>query len=148
RSTSSIADPLVLKTAYSSGWVRRDSAAAARGKKRQCRLSGRLELSAMKQRCHVVVGALVASFLSGWHCTQTARICESNLDCTGGMSCISGQCGFPSAGDGGDGGGGNGDGGDGGNGDGGCVNLGCNQVSCPDGGTTTVTGTVYDPSGQ
>ena len=32
--------------------------------------------------------------------------------------------------------------------DAGCVNLECQQVTCPDGGTTTLTGTVYDPSGQ
>ena len=30
----------------------------------------------------------------------------------------------------------------------GCVNLECQQVTCSDGGTTTLTGTVYDPSGQ
>jgi hypothetical protein len=28
-----------------------------------------------------------------------------------------------------------------------CVNLQCHQVTCPGGGTTTVRGTVYDPSG-
>ena len=102
----------------------------------------------MNQRCHLVVGALVASVLSGCHCTQTAAICVTNTDCTHGMSCINGQCGFPSSGDGGDGGNSDGGKGDGGNGDGGCVNLACDQVNCPDGGTTTVTGTVYDPSGQ
>src|SRR5215471_15271971 len=89
--------------------------------------------SGMNQRSHWVVGALIASFLSGCHCTQTAAVCETNTDCHGGMSCVNGQCGFPTAGDGGDGGG------DGGHGDGGCVNLACNQVTCPDGGTTTVT---------
>ena len=97
----------------------------------------------MNQRFHLVVGALVASILSGCHCTQIALICQSNTDCTGGRVCVAGQCGFP-----GDGGGGDGGGGDGGGGDGGCVNLQCNQVTCPDGGTTAITGTVYDPSGQ
>src|SRR6266849_173701 len=99
----------------------------------------------MNQRFHLVVGALVASILSGCHCTQIALICQSNTDCTGGRVCVAGQCGFP--GDGGDGGGDGGDGGPDG-GDGGCVNLQCNQVTCPDGGTTSITGTVYDPSGQ
>src|SRR5258707_15440082 len=99
----------------------------------------------MNQRFHLVVGALVASALSGCHCTQVAQICQSNTDCPGGRVCVAGQCGFPSDG-GGDGGGG--DGGDGGGGDGGCVNLQCNQVTCADGGTTAITGTVYDPSGQ
>jgi hypothetical protein len=98
----------------------------------------------MNQRFHLVVGALVASVLSGCHCTQVAQICQSNTDCSGGRVCVAGQCGFP--GDGGPGGGDGGDGGPGG-GDGGCVNLQCNQVTCPDGGTTTITGTVYDPSG-
>src|SRR4051812_42804443 len=28
-----------------------------------------------------------------------------------------------------------------------CVNLSCQVASCPGGGTTTVTGTVYDPGG-
>src|SRR5947209_7605697 len=41
----------------------------------------------------------------------------------------------------GDGGGGNGDGGPG------CVNLQCKQVTCPSGGTTRITGSVYDPAG-
>jgi hypothetical protein len=82
--------------------------------------------------------------LSGCHCTQVAQICQSNTDCSGGRVCVAGQCGFP--GDGGGGGGGGG--GDGGGGDGGCVNLQCNQVTCPDGGTTSITGTVYDPSGH
>jgi hypothetical protein len=30
----------------------------------------------------------------------------------------------------------------------GCVNLACNQVTCTGGGTTTITGKVYDPAGQ
>src|SRR5439155_272785 len=38
---------------------------------------------------------------------------------------------------------GNGDGSTGGP----CVNLECQKVSCPNGGTTSVSGTVYDPSG-
>ena len=29
-----------------------------------------------------------------------------------------------------------------------CVNLQCNQVSCEDGGTTTISGKVYDPAGK
>ena len=29
-----------------------------------------------------------------------------------------------------------------------CVNLQCAQVTCADGGTTTLTGHVFDPSGQ
>src|SRR6266852_6125446 len=95
----------------------------------------------MNQRFHLVVGALVASILSGCHCTQIALICQSNTDCTGGRVCVAGQCGFP-----GDGGGGDGGGGDGGGGDGGCVNLQCNQVTCPDGGTTAITGAVKFPS--
>ena len=53
---------------------------------------------------------------------------------------------------GGGGGGGNGDGGAvTGNGDGGgtagCVGLQCQQMSCPGGGTTTLTGKVYAPNG-
>jgi hypothetical protein len=32
--------------------------------------------------------------------------------------------------------------------DGGCQNLQCTQVTCADGGSTTITGSVYDPSGQ
>lgn len=52
----------------------------------------------------------------------------------------------------GSGGGGSGDGGgfqsgDGGGGHTGCVNLQCNQVKCDGGGTTTITGKVYDPAG-
>lgn len=56
---------------------------------------------------------------------------------------------------GGDGNGGNGNGGgfgpgggNGGNGgNGACVGLQCNQVACPGGGTTQLSGKVYDPSG-
>src|SRR5262249_6164040 len=44
------------------------------------------------------------------------------------------------------------DGGDGGypgdGGDGGCVNYQCSQVSCPGGGTTSITGKIYDPAGN
>src|SRR5215468_2622390 len=102
----------------------------------------------MNQRCHWMVGAFVASVLSGCHCTQTASICQTNTDCHGGMLCINGTCGFPTSGDGGGLDGGDGGNNDGGNGDGGCVDLACYQVPCPGGGTTAVTGTVYDPSGQ
>src|SRR6266849_10474742 len=100
----------------------------------------------MNKRFHLVVGVIVASTLSGIHCAQQgqwASYCTSSLDCTGGRSCVNNQC---SIGTGDGGGGGNGDGGNGG--DGGCVNLQCNQVTCPGGGTTSITGTVYDPSGQ
>jgi hypothetical protein len=47
-------------------------------------------------------------------------------------------------GDGGTVGGGNGDGG---GGNGACVGLQCQQMSCPGGGTTTLTGKVYAPNG-
>src|SRR4051812_17701112 len=46
-------------------------------------------------------------------------------------------------------GGGSGSGGSSGGGGGGpCVNLQCQQVSCANGGHTTVSGTVYDPAGK
>jgi hypothetical protein len=51
----------------------------------------------------------------------------------------------PGNGDGGNGG--DGGSGDAGGGDGGCVGLGCYQVSCPGGGTTSLSGTVYAPNG-
>jgi hypothetical protein len=47
----------------------------------------------------------------------------------------------------GSGGGGDGDGGGGGDGDG-CVNLECQQVTCPAGGTTSISGVVNIPSGD
>lgn len=52
------------------------------------------------------------------------------------------------AADGGTGGGGNGGTGGGGNGgNGGCVGLQCQQVTCMNGGSTTLTGKVYAPNG-
>jgi hypothetical protein len=43
---------------------------------------------------------------------------------------------------------GGGTGGAGGGGAGGCTGLQCAQVACPNGGHTTVSGTVYDPAGK
>jgi len=50
-------------------------------------------------------------------------------------------------GTGGGGTGGNGGGGNGGGGSGGCVGLQCQQMNCPGGGTTTLTGKVFAPNG-
>jgi len=62
---------------------------------------------------------------------------------------VAGLCGVGDGGtDGGGTDGGGTDGGDGGPSDAGCVNFECQQVGCPDGGSTTLTGKVYDPSGQ
>src|SRR5579871_720573 len=69
--------------------------------------------------------------------------CSTNKDCASGLVCIGGHC--ASAADGGRGDGGTNPAPDSGPS---CVNLQCDQVACADGGTTTVTGTVYDPSGQ
>jgi hypothetical protein len=70
--------------------------------------------------------------------------CTTASDCAPQQACVAGSCepagtlpvqlpdgGLPSNPDGG-----------------GCQNLQCAQVTCADGGTTTLTGSVFDPSGQ
>ncbi len=83
--------------------------------------------------------------------------CEEDTDCPTGAKCQGLVCTTDDT----DGGGGS-DGGDGGRTDGGgdggtdaghdasvpCVGLECQQVTCADGGTTTLTGTVYTPKGD
>lgn len=112
------------------------------------------------------VGLLVAC--SGGN-SPSGLTCSTASDCGAGQVCTNGTCLLPDGGippGGGDGGSGSdgGSGNDGGTGsdggthsdggvgtlpDGGaCVNLQCQQVSCPSGGTTSITGKVYDPSGQ
>ncbi len=70
--------------------------------------------------------------------------CRSNTDCHTSEVCSSGTCAVIGAEDGGP------DGGfDGGNPDGGpCVNYQCRQVICADGGTTSISGKIYDPAGN
>jgi len=104
----------------------------------------------MKKRLLWVVGAFTVSTWAACNCGHgPGQACTVTSECATGQSCVNGYC---SLDDGGPGPGGDGGpGSDGGNpdgGDGGCVNLECQQVSCADGGTTTLTGTVYDPSGQ
>lgn len=115
----------------------------------------------MKYRLVFIAGFLASSFWAACNCGQgQGAPCNTTSDCPSGQVCSAGTCtgggdGGPQ-GDGGqngsDGGrtdgGQRGDGGQNGGGDGGCVNLQCQQVTCSDGGTTTVTGKVYDPSGQ
>lgn len=60
-------------------------------------------------------------------------------------SCSPHNAGHGGGGGHGDGGGGGGNGDGGGNGN--CVGLQCQQMSCPGGGTTTLTGKVYAPNG-
>src|ERR1700687_1463723 len=105
----------------------------------------------MTKRLAWVIGALVVSTWAACNCGHDQGVpCNSVSNCATGLSCVAGFCGV---GDGGpvNDGGPNNDGGpttDGGPSDAGCVNLECRQAACPDGGTTTVTGKVYDPSGQ
>ncbi len=103
----------------------------------------------MKKRLLWVVGAFTVSIWAACNCGhQPGVTCTSVSDCATGQSCVGGLCSVSDGGPyGGDGGPPGGDGGPDG-GDGGCINLECQQVGCPDGGTTTLTGTVYDPSGQ
>ncbi|HYV43878.1 MAG TPA: hypothetical protein VFA20_03410 [Myxococcaceae bacterium] len=98
---------------------------------------------------------VLCSLTMAWAACQCGgKPCSSNSDCNPGDVCgPNGTCTTPGNGDGGDGGGGGGDGGDGGDGgrlpDGGtCVGLQCQQVTCPTGSPTRITGSVYDPSGQ
>jgi hypothetical protein len=86
-----------------------------------------------------------AAAVASCNCSTGVRTgCTLNSDCPSGQFCASGTC-TPGGPDGGDS-----DGGGGGTQDSGptCVNLECQQTGCYDGGTTIVTGTVYDPSGQ
>jgi hypothetical protein len=83
--------------------------------------------------------ALLVAALPACSCSSGAvgSSCKSPLDCNVGLACQSnGEC-EPPGWDGGGLGGGS------------CVNLACLQVNCGrDGGDTTVTGHVYDPSGN
>ncbi|HEY8207626.1 MAG TPA: hypothetical protein VIG99_09105 [Myxococcaceae bacterium] len=86
-------------------------------------------------------------------CQCGEKRCNSQDDCASSEVCNPAGICVPDNGDGGDGGGGGNDAGDAGDGgqDSGtrpCVNLECRQVTCPGGGTTRLTGSVYDPSGQ
>jgi len=98
--------------------------------------------------------AVLCAVAMAWAACQCGgKPCTTNNDCSLGEVCgPAGTC-VPDNG--------NGDGGDGGDGgndagqdagrlpDGGtCVNLQCRQVTCTGGGTTSLTGSVYDPSGQ
>src|SRR6266849_5709950 len=105
----------------------------------------------MMKRLVWVIGALVVSTWAACNCGHDQGVpCNSVSDCAAGQSCVVGFCAVGDGGPGDDGGGPGTDGGtsDGGNGDAGCVNYECQQVACPDGGATTLTGKVYDPSGQ
>jgi hypothetical protein len=110
-----------------------------------------------------LLGGLLAACSGGT--TPSTQSCSTASDCPSGQICPAGVCLLPDGGippnGGGDGGtngqgdggtNGQGDGGTNGQGDGGadagCVGLECQQVTCADGGTTTLTGKVYDPSGQ
>jgi hypothetical protein len=115
------------------------------------------------RRLVLLLGGALAVVSASCQCGNSATFsCRRDSDCTSGHICVNGEClsGTRTA-DGGyllDGGnvggpdsgnpGGN-DSGNPGGGDGGCVNLACNIEPCPgvDGGTT-LTGVVYDPSGQ
>ena len=102
----------------------------------------------MNKRLLWAIGAFTVATWAACDCGHNGTVtCNSGADCTSGEACISGIC-QPDNGDGGPDGGPTDGGPDGGVGDGGCVNLECQQVVCPGGGTTTVTGKVYDPSGQ
>jgi len=103
----------------------------------------------------VAVAAAVGVWWIGG-CNCGGRPCSNPSECSPGEVCQQGMCASnPDGSTGGDGGGGDGggrDGGGGGNdgGDGGggtCTGLQCQQVSCPGGGTTSLTGSIYDPSG-
>jgi len=122
----------------------------------------------MKHLFPLVAGLLIGAFWAGCNCGPGPGACLDSTECAPGHSCVANICtrnptdGGTDGGNGGndggnDGGGGGGsDGGrtDGGGGgsdagrpDAGCVNLQCQQVTCPGGGTTTLTGKIYDPSG-
>jgi hypothetical protein len=102
----------------------------------------------MKKHLLWIVGAFTVSIWAACNCGHSGVPCTSVSDCPTGELCVSGYCSnvFDDGGPGPDGGP-PGDGGPDG-GDGGCVNLECQQVACPGGGSTTLTGKVYDPSGQ
>ncbi len=101
----------------------------------------------MNKRLLWIAGAFTILTWAGCNCGHQTVTCNSGSDCPSGQACISGTCGGDPSGDGGPDGGPGTDGGPDGGVDGGCVNLECRQVACPDGGSTTVTGKVYDPSG-
>jgi hypothetical protein len=99
--------------------------------------------------CIVSSGSLVCepNLPDGGSATGVGGLCSSSGQCVSGSTCQSGICTT---------GNGNGDAGnivgngDAGNptGDGGCVNLACQQVTCADGGTTSISGHVYVPNGS
>jgi hypothetical protein len=95
----------------------------------------------------VVVCAVVMAWWGACNCPGR---CTANDQCQPGETCSPDGICVPGSGDGGNDGGS--DGGSDGGGtlpDGGqCTNLKCRQVSCPPGTTTSLTGSVYDPSGQ
>jgi hypothetical protein len=116
------------------------------------------------RRVLLLVCSALVTVSASCSCGNTATFsCRSDSDCTSGHICIGGECltgtrtsdggyvltdaGTQGGQDSGNPGGG--DSGNPGGGDGGCVNLACDIQPCPgvDGGTT-LTGIVYDPSGQ
>jgi hypothetical protein len=114
------------------------------------------------RRLFVFLAAAGAGFgIASCNCGGSASFsCRIDQDCPTGQTCQNGFCAAGNR----DGGGNNPDSGNNGHDsgtppprdsgiqtlpDGGtCVGLQCNQVSCPGGGTTSITGTVLDPSGR
>jgi hypothetical protein len=114
------------------------------------------------RRLFVFLAAAGAGFgIASCNCGGSASFsCRIDQDCPTGQTCQNGFCAAGNR----DGGGNNPDSGNNGQDsgtppphdsgiqtlpDGGtCVGLQCNQVSCPGGGTTSISGTVLDPSGQ
>jgi hypothetical protein len=94
----------------------------------------------------LLAGACALVSCNCGHGAAVGGSCSATKDCAAGLVCLSGTCALPDGGRGGP----PVDSGSPGAVDSGpsCVNLQCNQVSCADGGTTTVTGTVYDPAGN
>jgi hypothetical protein len=95
----------------------------------------------------LVVAVVFAIVVASCNCGGAVVPCASSTDCPTNQTCVGGYC----ENNGGGGGSGGGDGGGGSNVGGGgssCTGLECQQVSCPAGTTTTLTGKVYTPAGD
>ena len=95
----------------------------------------------------VLVAVVFMVVVASCNCGGAGIPCTSSADCPANFTCEGGHCDGSGAGDGG-GSGGDGGGGSPDGGGGPCVGLECQQVTCPGGGTTTLTGTVYSPAGN